>query len=98
MDDSKYRVGKTLLFLQNYEIIDALDKVRCWHSRMARCRFTTKASTGAREQNYGIRYQSAEFFSHAARLPTISNHVRGCITVSLGWLIAQLSASCILSR
>jgi myosin heavy subunit len=28
VDESKYRVGKTLLFLQNYEIIDALDKVR----------------------------------------------------------------------
>jgi len=28
VDESKYRVGKTLLFLQNYEIIDALDKIR----------------------------------------------------------------------
>jgi len=28
VDESKYRVGKTLLFLQNYEIIDTLDKVR----------------------------------------------------------------------
>jgi hypothetical protein len=28
VDTSKYRVGKTLLFLQNYEIVDALDKVR----------------------------------------------------------------------
>jgi len=28
VDEGKYRVGKTLLFLQNYEIIDALDKVR----------------------------------------------------------------------
>jgi len=28
IDPNKYRVGKTLLFLQNYEIVDALDKVR----------------------------------------------------------------------
>ena len=28
VDTNQYRVGKTLLFLQNYEIIDALDKVR----------------------------------------------------------------------
>ena len=28
IDENKYRVGKTLLFLQNYDIIDALDKLR----------------------------------------------------------------------
>ena len=28
IDKGQYRVGKTLLFLQNYDIIDALDKVR----------------------------------------------------------------------
>ena len=28
VDSNKYRVGKTLLFLQNYEIIDQLDKAR----------------------------------------------------------------------
>lgn len=28
VNEDKYRVGKTLLFLQNYEIIETLDKIR----------------------------------------------------------------------
>ena len=28
IEPDKYRVGKTLLFLQNYDIMDMLDKIR----------------------------------------------------------------------
>ena len=39
VDESKYRVGKTLLFLQNYEIIDQLDKVLRPKAQPSVCEF-----------------------------------------------------------